>query len=311
MSLQKNTYPIDDTLVFQTSDDSIAVTAETLTVSYRYDKPVDCILTCQISSDVYQFIDTHAWFHLQTKNRKTAPTFDMGESFEIEMRLSTVYLPMILGKGVDVQQFIDILLEASQADTAHYLLDPQNWYALYVKQRVTLPPELAKSDQFLKIGYATVWTEQSGGVLFHLVQSYFWDKGLPFERLDHFNMLHVPIKSDVGNWLMTVITLPERDEVVVYSIFPLGIPHDKQPQMLEFVTRANFGLLQGNFEYDLDIGELCCRMSLDFERDAITNGLFDALVQNNILLMRQYYTGIASILAGIDDVKQILQVIEG
>jgi len=296
MAISKITTPIDAPVAFITPELTLDVHADKVTLVRKEKRLVDCVLTIIASPEVYQVIDEQGWFHLQSMHRKAEPTFDPDEPLELELKLSSVYLPMVLGKDVDIQQFIDVLVDVSRKREVYYLLDPKNWYALYVKQDVPLPTEFAPSTNHLKIGYATVWTENSHEPLFELVQTYFLTLGLPFESIDNYQMVHVPFRGTAGQWLITVIALVERDEVVVYSIYPDVIPEAKQLDLMVFMTRANFGLTQGNFEMDLDTGELRCRTSLDFGISAIAPALFDSVVQNNMLLMEQYYIGIQKLL---------------
>lgn len=66
--------------------------------------------------------------------------------------------------------------------------------------------------------------------------------------------------------------------------------------MAEFITRANSGMIIGNFELDLANGEICYKTSVDVEGSRLTFLLIKKLVYANVTMMDEYLPGIISII---------------
>ena len=54
-----------------------------------------------------------------------------------------------------------------------------------------------------------------------------------------------------------------RAQVAYYSLFPAVVPAERREAVVDFITRANVGLVIGNFEFGTDRGELRYKTSID------------------------------------------------
>ncbi|MEL7052307.1 MAG: YbjN domain-containing protein [Cyanobacteria bacterium J06588_5] len=66
--------------------------------------------------------------------------------------------------------------------------------------------------------------------------------------------------------------------------------------MAQFITRANYGLILGNFELDYTDGEIRYKTSLDVESDRLTPALTKNLISTNVTTMDQYLPGLLAFL---------------
>lgn len=57
---------------------------------------------------------------------------------------------------------------------------------------------------------------------------------------------------------------PEREIVSLLSPIPVKVPEDKRVEMALAVTMANFGMIDGSFDYDLERGEIRFRLTESF-----------------------------------------------
>ena len=79
--------------------------------------------------------------------------------------------------------------------------------------------------------------------------------------------------------------------------------------MAEFLTRANYGLIIGNFEMDLTDGEVRYKTGIDVEGDRLSAALVKNLVYANVLTMDQYLPGIMRLIyADVSPAEAIVQV---
>jgi hypothetical protein len=64
------------------------------------------------------------------------------------------------------------------------------------------------------------------------------------------------------------------------------------------VCRANYGMIVGNFEIDLDDGEVRYKTSVDVEGVTATRQLIQNLVAPNVITMDRYLPGLLSVAFG-------------
>lgn len=78
----------------------------------------------------------------------------------------------------------------------------------------------------------------------------------------------------------TVVRMSEEIErIVLYVFFRAKAKKTRRAEVAEFVTRANWDLGDGNFEYDLDSGEVRFKISLDY-----SGTILSPLLVRNIIL---------------------------
>jgi len=73
--------------------------------------------------------------------------------------------------------------------------------------------------------------------------------------------------------------LEDQDQFVFYIEFGVEVPPERRAEVAEFLTRANNGILIGNFEMDYDDGRVLYRSSVDYDGTELS----PELVQNVII----------------------------
>lgn len=91
---------------------------------------------------------------------------------------------------------------------------------------------------------------------------------------------------------------PEQAQFVFYSVFPVRVPADQLADAAEFITRANYGLVIGNFEMDFTDGEVRYKTSVDVEGIDLAEPLVRHLIYANVLTMDKYLPGLLRVLYG-------------
>jgi hypothetical protein len=97
-----------------------------------------------------------------------------------------------------------------------------------------------------------------------------------------------------------------KDDYVVYTYCPMNAD-DCKAEMAEFITRANYGLLNGNFEMDFRDGEIRYKTFVNCdETDPGTQTIKDSIYIPAAMFNR-YGEGIVSVLFGIKDPEQAVK----
>lgn len=103
------------------------------------------------------------------------------------------------------------------------------------------------------------------------------------------------------------------DEYVVYAISPLGADEDDKEMMAsmaEFVCRANYGLVNGNFELDMRDGEIRFKCFVDCEGITPTSEMVRNSIHCPAAMFKRYGTGIVDIIFSKSSAQEAVEKCE-
>ncbi len=109
-------------------------------------------------------------------------------------------------------------------------------------------------------------------------------------------------------WRVHVWAREDAHQLLVHSVLPFQVPDERRADVAMFATRANFGLAIGNFELDMDNGELRYKTSMDTGGEVLTDALLRPLFVANISTTNRYLPGIQAVLVGADPAAAVLAV---
>ena len=128
-------------------------------------------------------------------------------------------------------------------------------------------------------------------------------------RLPGETILQMAFQGHAHQWTCWAQAREDTGQIVFYSVAPVAIPADKRPALAEYITRANYGLIVGNFEMDFDDGEFRYKTSIDLEGVGPDPALFVPLVYANVATMDRYLPGVMSMIYGnASPVEAIAQI---
>jgi len=103
--------------------------------------------------------------------------------------------------------------------------------------------------------------------------------------------------------VFTTIIVREAMQVVsMYSRLDVTVEEEQRPAAAEFVCRANYGLLIGNFELDFRDGEVRYKASTDLEGTTFTSVVFRNLLHANLSTSDRYHKALKRLLV-LDDLS--------
>lgn len=149
------------------------------------------------------------------------------------------------------------------------------------------------------------------GELLDAVVGFFSEDDWPFTQLENTTILRTGFSGDNGNWACFAQVREEQQQFVFYSILSIKVPEEKRPAIAEFLTRANYGMIIGNFELDFRDGEVRYKTSIDVEDDRLSFALIRRLVYPNVFTMDRYLPGIMAVTYGQASPAEAIGQIEG
>jgi hypothetical protein len=136
------------------------------------------------------------------------------------------------------------------------------------------------------------------GSIFEAIINFFTVDDWPFVQLPGQPALQIPFQGENGKWNCYARARNEQNQFVFYSICPVNAPENKRLAVAEFLTRANCGMMLGNFELDFTDGEISYKTNIDVEGDRLSFALIQRVVYANVTMMDEYLPGILSVIYG-------------
>jgi hypothetical protein len=149
------------------------------------------------------------------------------------------------------------------------------------------------------------------GKILEGIRKFFVDDQWPFTAVEGKTILRTGFSGKNGKWTCFAQARENQQQFIFYSVCPNAAPEDKRSAAMEFITRANYGLVIGNFEMDADDGEIRCKTSIDVEGGELTPVLIRQVVYSNVMTMNKYLPGLMSVLYANVSPQQAIHTIEG
>jgi len=149
------------------------------------------------------------------------------------------------------------------------------------------------------------------GPIFEAMVRFFKEDDWNFTQLQNEPILSMGVSGKNGKWRCYAKSREEQKQFVFYSICETNAPENKRPAIAEFLTRANFGLVIGNFELDYNDGEIRYKTSVDVEGDRLNSPLIRNLVYANVVMMDRYLPGIMAVIYGNVSPVDAIRMVEG
>lgn len=147
------------------------------------------------------------------------------------------------------------------------------------------------------------------GTLIDIVESYLIDIGWKFEKDDEHQVIKTGVSASNASFRLIIYSMEEKDLLTVYVSQDNNIPENRRPAVAEFIARANFGLNLGNFDFDMDDGELGYKVAVDVEGGTLSADMVGNMVGAAVATMDKYYPGLMSVLfANVSARDAILQI---
>ncbi len=134
------------------------------------------------------------------------------------------------------------------------------------------------------------------GQLFEAMRRFFVDEDWKFVEIEAQSAVRLGCTGENGEWNCYAQIKEEPGRFIFYSVLSAKAPEGKRSTIAEFITRANYGMVLGNFELDFSDGEVRYKTSAYLEDIGPTREFFHTLVYTNLLVMDRYLPGLMSVI---------------
>ena len=122
--------------------------------------------------------------------------------------------------------------------------------------------------------------------------------GLPVTDGPTPSHLEFDVTGTTGVWTTYLWLRAAENQIVLHSVVRFAVPAERRDAVALYLTRANFGLAVGNFELDLDDGELRFKTSIDFGESPLDLEMLRRHVGISLRTVDRYLPGVVSVIDG-------------
>lgn len=102
-------------------------------------------------------------------------------------------------------------------------------------------------------------------------------------------VIKIDVEGSNGTWPSFIKCLDEENKFLYYSLFPSKVPKEKASKIYEVISRINFGLKIGNFEYGKELGEIHFKTAIEFVgEECNVEAMIEKAITTNILTTDEY-----------------------
>ena len=99
-----------------------------------------------------------------------------------------------------------------------------------------------------------------------------------YEKNDEKLLIRSGVKSDDFPVEFIVLVKPKNEVVQFLSKLPFNFPEDKRVEGAIAVCAANYGLVDGSFDYDIRDGEIVFRLTSSYRQSLLGEELFKYMI---------------------------------
>lgn len=154
-------------------------------------------------------------------------------------------------------------------------------------------------------------TGVDGGPVLKAVAAFLTADDWKFQQIEGKPILSMGFKGENGSWRCYAQAKEPQEQFIFYSVMESNAPAERREAVAEFITRANYGMIIGNFELDYSDGEVRYKTSIDVEGGELTPGLVKSLIYLNVMMMDKYLPGIMSVIYAGTDPAEAIEKVEG
>jgi hypothetical protein len=136
------------------------------------------------------------------------------------------------------------------------------------------------------------------GSIYNAVVSFFEGENWSFTPLETEPTLRLAFQGDNGQWTCYAKAREEQGQFIFYSLSPITVPPAKRPAVAEFILRANYGLVIGNFEMHFDEGSFRFKSALLVDPDHLNPDHLRQAIYFNVMLMDKFLPGFMEVIYG-------------
>ena len=142
------------------------------------------------------------------------------------------------------------------------------------------------------------------------VESYLNNDNWNPQPLKDLNGWEMGYMGTNDSWTCVALVFEDRRQFLFYSVLEGAIEESRRDEVAHFLNRANHQMVMGNFELNMDMGEVRFKTSIDVEGGDLVDPMIHNIVYINVMTMDRYISGINAVNHGANP-DSTIEEIEG
>lgn len=136
-------------------------------------------------------------------------------------------------------------------------------------------------------------------------------KKFKYERHDEDLLIKSGIRGEDLPVEFLMVVMPKNEVVQFISPMPFKIAEDKRVECALAVAVANYGLINGSFDFDLSDGEIRFRLTTSYRDSTLGKDLFEYMMMVGASTVDNYNDKFLMLSKGIITVEQFMEQEKG
>ena len=128
-----------------------------------------------------------------------------------------------------------------------------------------------------------------------------------YDKDEEKNLVYFPVNGENMPLQFLIFVDEERQLVRVLSQLPFHIGEDKRMEAAIAVCVANYGMVDGSFDYDISEGSIIFRMCASYLDSEVTTGLMQYLIQCACVSVDNYNHRFLALNKGVISLEEFIE----
>ncbi|MBQ4112373.1 MAG: YbjN domain-containing protein [Clostridia bacterium] len=132
--------------------------------------------------------------------------------------------------------------------------------------------------------------------------------GWKYEKVEEKLMIRSGVKGDDLPIEFVVMVKPKNEVVQLLSAMPFNMPEDKRVEGALAICTANYGLIDGSFDYDLSDGQIVFRLTSSYRDSLLSEELIKYMVMVSAGTIDKYNDRFFMLAKGMITIEQFVEM---
>ena len=129
-----------------------------------------------------------------------------------------------------------------------------------------------------------------------------------YEKIEEKLMIKSGVKGDDLPIDFLVVVKPNNEVVQFLSSMPFNMPEDKRVEGALAICAANYGMVNGSFDYDLSDGQIVFRLTSSYRESLLSEALFEYMVMVSASTIDKYNDRFFMLAMGMITLEQFIEM---
>ena len=132
--------------------------------------------------------------------------------------------------------------------------------------------------------------------------------GWKYDKVEEKLMVKSGVKGDDLPIDFLVVVKPRNQVVQFISSMPFNMPEDKRVEGALAICTANYGLVDGSFDYDLSDGQILFRLTSSYRESLLSEALFEYMIMVSASTIDKYNDRFFMLAKGMITLEQFMEM---